>query len=126
MTASAASCAVTALKPTYGRIETKGAILFAPTVDTFAVVARSAEDCGIVLGATDANEKHPFVQEPAVDWRELVVGYLDGASSVRGLDLGEGRPIRADGDGGGEPVAADHSSPSHRATLEVLELDITS
>ena len=47
----AAFCGVTGLRPTYGRVSRHGAMALSWTMDKLGPLARSAEDCGIVLGA---------------------------------------------------------------------------
>ena len=47
----AAFCGVTGLRPTYGRVSRHGAMALSWTMDKLGPLARSAEDCGLVLGA---------------------------------------------------------------------------
>jgi aspartyl-tRNA(Asn)/glutamyl-tRNA(Gln) amidotransferase subunit A len=47
----AAFCGVTGLRPTYGRVSRHGAMALSWTMDKLGPLARTAEDCGLVLAA---------------------------------------------------------------------------
>ena len=47
----AAFCGVTGLRPTYGRVSRHGAMALSWTMDKLGPLARTAQDCGLVLGA---------------------------------------------------------------------------
>src|SRR5499426_3537284 len=49
------ACGVTALKPSYGLVSTRGAMALAPTLDTVGLLARSANDVLLL---------QPFMESP--------------------------------------------------------------
>jgi aspartyl-tRNA(Asn)/glutamyl-tRNA(Gln) amidotransferase subunit A len=63
----AAYCGITGLRPTYGRVSRHGAMALSWTMDKLGPMARTAEDCGIVLNAIaghdpadDSSADRPF------------------------------------------------------------------
>jgi aspartyl-tRNA(Asn)/glutamyl-tRNA(Gln) amidotransferase subunit A len=80
----AALCGVTGIKPTYGRVSRYGLVAFASSLDQAGVIARSAEDCALLLGAMagfDARDS-TSVDVPVPD-------YLAGLDRpLRGLRVG--------------------------------------
>ncbi|MGE5192945.1 MAG: amidase [Deltaproteobacteria bacterium] len=51
ITTPAGYCGVTGLRPTYGRVSRHGAMALSWTLDKLGPICRTAEDCGLVLGA---------------------------------------------------------------------------
>jgi aspartyl-tRNA(Asn)/glutamyl-tRNA(Gln) amidotransferase subunit A len=52
-----AHCGVTGLRPTYGRVSRHGAMPLSYTLDKLGPLARSAEDCAIILAAIAAHDE---------------------------------------------------------------------
>ncbi len=76
-------CGVTGLRPTFGRVSRDGAMALSWSMDKIGPIARSVEDCAIVLDAIrgpDGSDRTvvaaPFPYRPEVDWATLRVGYL--------------------------------------------------
>jgi aspartyl-tRNA(Asn)/glutamyl-tRNA(Gln) amidotransferase subunit A len=80
---AAAECGVTALRPTYGVLSRRGAVLASFTLATLGPVARSAEDCALVLDAlAGADPRDPSSLGPPPG-----IGRLAGALA-KGLRIG--------------------------------------
>jgi len=77
----ATRCGVTGLRPTFGRVSRHGVMALAWSMDKVGVVARSAEDCALVLSAIHgedprdpASVSRPFAWPPRRRLAELRVG----------------------------------------------------
>jgi aspartyl-tRNA(Asn)/glutamyl-tRNA(Gln) amidotransferase subunit A len=82
----ASYCGVTGLRPTYGLVSRHGAMALSWTLDKIGVLARSAEDCGLVLhqiaGADDedpgsANKSFYYSPQYYRDLKNLNIGYAE-------------------------------------------------
>ncbi|GAB3294967.1 amidase [Hymenobacter humi] len=84
------ACGVTGLRPTYGRVSRAGAMALSWTMDKAGPIARSAEDCAMVLAALTA--AGPDARDPATmlapnafryafnaNIKKLRVGYVKAA-----------------------------------------------
>ena len=76
-------CGVTGLRPTFGFVPRTGAMALSWTMDKLGPIARSAEDCALVLNAIygpDGKDTsvHPaeFSWDAGLDWKKLRIGYL--------------------------------------------------
>ena len=76
-------CGTTGLRPTFGFVPRTGAMALSWTMDKLGPIARSAEDCALVLAAIhgpdgkDASvHAAPFFWQPGFDWTALRIGYL--------------------------------------------------
>jgi aspartyl-tRNA(Asn)/glutamyl-tRNA(Gln) amidotransferase subunit A len=78
-------CGITGIKPTYGRASRYGMIAFASSLDQAGPMARTAEDCALLLSAIcgpDLDRDSTSLDLPAEDFTKS----LDG--SVAGLRIG--------------------------------------
>ncbi|MBD3620503.1 MAG: Asp-tRNA(Asn)/Glu-tRNA(Gln) amidotransferase subunit GatA [Chromatiales bacterium] len=80
----AALCGITGLKPTYGRVSRWGMIAFASSLDQGGPMARTAEDCAILLGAMAGFDTRDStsIDRPVDDY----VGALN--NDLKGLKIG--------------------------------------
>ncbi|MBA2965566.1 MULTISPECIES: Asp-tRNA(Asn)/Glu-tRNA(Gln) amidotransferase subunit GatA [Ramlibacter] len=77
----AAFCGITGIKPTYGRASRYGMIAFASSLDQAGPMARSAEDCALLLSAMcgpDPDRDSTSLDLPAEDYTRGLGASLDG------------------------------------------------
>jgi aspartyl-tRNA(Asn)/glutamyl-tRNA(Gln) amidotransferase subunit A len=81
----ASFCGVTGIKPTYGRASRYGMIAFASSLDQAGPMARSAEDCALMLWAMcgpDPDRDSTSLDLPAEDFSKTL------GASIEGLRIG--------------------------------------
>ena len=81
----ASFCGITGIKPTYGRASRYGMVAFASSLDQAGVLARSAEDCALLLSAMcgpDLDRDSTSLDVPAEDFARSL------NDSVAGLRIG--------------------------------------
>ena len=78
---------ITGIKPTYGTCSRWGMIAFASSLDQAGVLARSAEDCAMLLGAMSGFDERDSTsaERPAQDFHAQMLARRDGASTTRPL-----------------------------------------
>jgi aspartyl-tRNA(Asn)/glutamyl-tRNA(Gln) amidotransferase subunit A len=83
----AAFCGITGIKPTYGVCSRYGMIAFASSLDQAGPMARSAEDCALLLTAMAGFDERDATsaQRPAADYAALMRTPREGASATRPL-----------------------------------------
>jgi len=84
----ASFCGITGIKPTYGVCSRYGMIAFASSLDQAGVLARSAEDCALVLGAMsgfDARDS-TSAERPPQDFHAMLAAARPGATAARPLE----------------------------------------
>jgi aspartyl-tRNA(Asn)/glutamyl-tRNA(Gln) amidotransferase subunit A len=89
----AAFCGVTGIKPTYGVCSRYGMIAFASSLDQAGVLARSAEDCALLLSAMSGFDARDATsaERPPQDYHAQMLAPREGAGGavpLRGLRIG--------------------------------------
>ena len=90
----ASFCGLTGIKPTYGRVSRHGMIAYASSLDQAGPMARSAEDCALLLAAMsgpDILRDSTSLDEPAEDFTRALGG------GIGGLRIGVPREFFGDG-----------------------------
>jgi aspartyl-tRNA(Asn)/glutamyl-tRNA(Gln) amidotransferase subunit A len=111
----ASLCGVTGIKPTYGRVSRYGMIAFASSLDQGGPIARTAEDCALLLNAMagfDARDSTSIERDPEDFTRAL-------NTSLQGLKIGVPREYFGPG------LAADVEAAVRAALQEYVRLGAT-
>jgi len=84
----ASFCGITGIKPTYGVCSRYGMIAFASSLDQAGVLARSAEDCALVLGAMSGFDPRDSTsaERPPQDFHAGLARACPGAPAGRPLE----------------------------------------
>jgi aspartyl-tRNA(Asn)/glutamyl-tRNA(Gln) amidotransferase subunit A len=112
----ASFCGITGIKPTYGRASRYGMIAFASSLDQAGPMARSAQDCALLLSAMcgpDPDRDSTSLDVPAEDFSR------DLGRDLAGLRIGVPREFF------GEGLAADVRSAIDAALKQYVELGAT-
>ncbi|MFM9425621.1 aspartyl-tRNA(Asn)/glutamyl-tRNA(Gln) amidotransferase subunit A [Variovorax sp. GrIS 2.14] len=100
----ASFCGVTGIKPTYGRASRYGMVAFASSLDQAGPMARSAEDCALLLSALCG----PDLDRDSTSIDRSVENYaLTLGASLEGLRIGVPKEFLGDGVAPGVRAAVD-------------------
>jgi aspartyl-tRNA(Asn)/glutamyl-tRNA(Gln) amidotransferase subunit A len=115
---------VTGIKPTYGVCSRFGMIAFASSLDQAGPLARSAEDCALLLSAMSGFDERDAtsVQHPPQDFHAQMLKARDGATAaqpLKGLRIGLPKEFFP------AALAADVSGRVHAALAEMEKLGAT-
>ena len=100
----ASFCGVTGIKPTYGRASRYGMVAFASSLDQAGPMARSAEDCALLMSALcgpDLDRDSTSIDRPVENY-SLTLG-----ASLDGLRIGVPKEFLGDGVAPGVRTAVD-------------------
>ena len=100
----ASFCGITGIKPTYGRASRYGMVAFASSLDQAGPMARSAEDCALLLSAfcgPDLDRDSTSIDKPAEDFGRSL------GDSLEGLRIGVPREFFGEGVAPGVRAAID-------------------
>jgi len=83
----AAFCGITGIKPTYGTCSRYGMIAFASSLDQAGPMARTAEDCALLLSAMSGFDERDATsaERPPQDFHAQMLHPREGASAARPL-----------------------------------------
>lgn len=86
----ASFCGITGIKPTYGVCSRYGMIAFASSLDQAGPLARSAEDCALLLSAMSGFDERDATsaQRPPQDYHAQMLASRGGARPLEGLRIG--------------------------------------
>jgi aspartyl-tRNA(Asn)/glutamyl-tRNA(Gln) amidotransferase subunit A len=112
----ASFCGITGIKPTYGRASRYGMIAYASSLDQGGPMARTAEDCALLLSAMcgpDADRDSTSLDVPAEDFTASL------NADIRGLRIGIPKEFF------GEGLATDVRAAVDGALAELTQLGAT-
>ena len=119
-------CGITAIKPTYGRVSRYGMIAFASSLDQGGPMAKTAEDCALLLDAMVGFDERDSTSLNSVEAQTPVMaGFLaafvaesraDAGSPLKGVRIGVPKEFFGDG------LAADVAGAVEAALVEFEKL----
>ena len=125
----AAMCGITAIKPTYGRVSRYGMIAFASSLDQGGPMAKSAEDCALLLDAMAGfDERDSTSLNSEIAKTPIMAGFVAAFASGKPADTGstlQGMRIGVPKEFFGPGLATDVANAVERALKEFEKLGAT-
>ena len=121
----AAMCGVTAIKPTYGRVSRYGMIAFASSLDQGGPMAKSAEDCALLLDAMAGFDERDSTSLSTESAHEPILARFSAAFASAGAMPLEGVRIGVPREFFGEGLSADVGDRVESALKEFEKLGAT-
>ena len=83
----ASFCGITGIKPTYGVCSRYGMVAFASSLDQAGPMARSAEDCALLLSAMSGFDERDATsaERPPQDFHAQMLAAREGATAAKPL-----------------------------------------
>ena len=117
----AALCGITGLKPTYGRVSRWGMIAFASSLDQAGPMARTAEDCALLLNcmASYDNKDSTCVDRPVPNYSANL------GDSIKGLRIGIPKEYFSEGlNAGTEKAVRESLAEYEKMGAELVEISL--
>ncbi|TNF07719.1 MAG: Asp-tRNA(Asn)/Glu-tRNA(Gln) amidotransferase subunit GatA [Gammaproteobacteria bacterium] len=117
----AALCGITGLKPTYGRVSRWGMIAFASSLDQGGPMARTAEDCALMLNtmASFDPKDSTSIDRPVPDYT------ADLQNSLQGLKVGVPKEYFSEGlNSGTEQAVRDALAEYEKLGAQLVEISL--
>ena len=96
----ASFCGITGIKPTYGRASRYGMVAYASSLDQAGAMARTAEDCALLLSAmcgADLDRDSTSLDLPPEDYTRGLNDSIAGLQKLQGLRIGIPKEFFAEG-----------------------------
>ena len=110
------NCGLSGLRPTYGRVSRRGVMALSWTLDKLGPLARSADDCGLVLDAIAGAD----VADPTASDRPYT---YDASDATRRLRIGVFRDVAANAEDAVR-AAFEQALDVLRGFADVVEIDL--
>lgn len=121
----AALCGCVGVKPTYGRVSRYGLIAYGSSLDQVGPLARSVEDCALVLQAIAGHDARDSTSDPRSLAPDAYAAALRSRRDLKGLRIGIPREFFAEGlDGDVEAPCRAALETARRLGADLVEVSL--